>query len=237
MVRFPKRFFIFIALATTAWSCKQNQSAEDISVDMNEEKQKISYSIGVNIGSGLKSSGLKDDLDTEIISKAIQDVLADKELLCSQEEAGQNIQTYMMAKQNKDNQENLEKGQKFLEENAKIEGIVSLENGLQYQVLNEGNGEKPTTEDKVKVHYHGTLIDGTVFDSSVERGEPATFGVTQVIKGWTEILQLMSVGSKWKVFIPTELAYSTNVRPGGPIPANATLIFEIELLEIVKESK
>jgi len=130
--------------------------------------------------------------------------------------------------------ENLKKGQAFLEENKTKEGVITLESGLQYQIITAGNGPKPTTADQVKCHYHGTLIDGTVFDSSVDRGEPATFAVTGVIKGWTEALQLMPVGSKWKLFIPAELAYGEQAR-GEKLPGNSALIFEIELLEIVKK--
>ena len=111
-------------------------------------------------------------------------------------------------------------------------GVNITESGLQYEILVEGNGEKPTSESQVSVHYHGTLLDGTVFDSSVDRGEPATFGVSQVIKGWTEVLQLMPTGSKWKVYIPSELAYGANPRPGGAIKPNMALIFEIELISI-----
>lgn len=122
--------------------------------------------------------------------------------------------------------------QKFLEENAKKEGVVTLESGLQYKVITEGTGAKPTLEDRVKVHYHGTLIDGTVFDSSVERGEPIELALQGVIKGWTEALQLMPVGSKWTIYVPASLGYGEE--GAGSIPGNSTLIFDIELLEIVK---
>ncbi|MCF6296880.1 MAG: FKBP-type peptidyl-prolyl cis-trans isomerase [Flavobacteriaceae bacterium] len=125
-------------------------------------------------------------------------------------------------------------GIKFLEENKSKKGVKTTESGLQYLVLKEGTGEKPTAASKVKVHYHGTLIDGKVFDSSVDRGEPTEFGVSQVIKGWTEGLQLMNVGAKYKLFIPQELAYGAFPRQGGPIKPLATLVFEVELLEIVK---
>ncbi|NQV78512.1 MAG: FKBP-type peptidyl-prolyl cis-trans isomerase, partial [Lutibacter sp.] len=125
-------------------------------------------------------------------------------------------------------------GEKYLEDNKSVNGVQVTESGLQYVVLKEGLGEKPSEISKVKVHYHGTLIDGTVFDSSVDRGKPAEFGVNRVIKGWTEGLQLMSVGSKYKFVIPQELAYGANPREGGPIKPFATLIFDVELLEIVK---
>jgi FKBP-type peptidyl-prolyl cis-trans isomerase FklB len=128
----------------------------------------------------------------------------------------------------------LEAGNSFLAENKTKEGVVTLESGLQYQIITAGNGAKPTLTDQVKCHYHGTLIDGTVFDSSVERGEPATFYVNGVIKGWTEALQMMPVGSKWKLFVPADLAYGDRAA-GEKIKANSTLIFEVELLEIVKK--
>lgn len=125
------------------------------------------------------------------------------------------------------------RGEKFLKKNAKKSGVVTLKSGLQYKILTAGTGEKPTKEDEVKVHYTGVHINGNVFDSSVEKGEPAIFGVTQVIQGWVEALQLMPVGSKWEIYIPSNLAYGANPRPGGPIKPNEVLIFEVELLEII----
>ncbi|GAB1416319.1 FKBP-type peptidyl-prolyl cis-trans isomerase N-terminal domain-containing protein [Paludibacter sp.] len=141
----------------------------------------------------------------------------------------QKMQTEKLEKQYKSNKE---AGIKFLEENAKKDGVITTTSGLQYEIIKQGKGTLPTVTDKVKVHYHGTLIDGTVFDSSVDRGQPAEFGVTQVIKGWTEGLQLMPVGSKFKFYIPQELAYGSNDQ--GTIKPFSTLIFEVELLEIVK---
>ena len=126
---------------------------------------------------------------------------------------------------------NIEEGQKFLEENSKKDGVITLDSGLQYEILTEGDGPKPTANDRVKCHYHGTLIDGNVFDSSVERGQPAVFGVTQVIRGWVEALQLMTVGSKWRLFIPSDLAYGAQ-GAGDMIGPNTALIFDVELLGI-----
>jgi FKBP-type peptidyl-prolyl cis-trans isomerase len=138
----------------------------------------------------------------------------------------------MQRLENVENEKHLEEGIAFLEKNKERKGVITTESGLQYEILVEGDGPKPTDTSSVTVHYHGTLIDGTVFDSSVERGQPASFGVNQVIAGWTEVLQLMPVGSKWKVFIPSEIAYGANPRPGGAIKPNMALIFEIELISI-----
>ena len=139
----------------------------------------------------------------------------------------------LFAMKNEKAQQNAEKGKKFLEENAQKEGIVTLPSGLQYEILTEGNGDKPAATDAVTCHYHGTLIDGTVFDSSVRRGQPATFPLNRVIKGWTEALQLMPIGSKWRLFLPSELAYGSQ-QVSAEIGPNSTLIFEVELLDIKK---
>jgi FKBP-type peptidyl-prolyl cis-trans isomerase len=150
------------------------------------------------------------------------------------EEADQVIRRFFEAAGEKEGQLNLETGNAFLEENKSREGVNTTASGLQYEVISEGDGPKPSADDRVRVHYHGTLIDGTVFDSSVERGEPAVFGVGQVIPGWTEALQLMPVGSKWKIYVPSNLAYGER-GAGADIGPNTTLIFEVELLEIVEE--
>ena len=149
----------------------------------------------------------------------------------SPEEANQTLQEYFSKQQEEMLNKNLEIGAAFLEENSKKENVVSLPSGLQYEIITEGSGAKPKATDSVKCHYHGTLLDGTVFDSSVQRGQPAVFGVNQVIKGWVEALQLMSVGSKWKLFIPSSLAYGSQ-GAGNSIEPNSTLIFEVELLGI-----
>jgi FKBP-type peptidyl-prolyl cis-trans isomerase len=160
----------------------------------------------------------------------------EEEGLMTVEEADQVIRRYFEAEGEREGQENLENGNAFLEKNKAREGVVTTPSGLQYEILTEGEGPKPTAEDQVRAHYHGTLIDGTVFDSSVDRGEPAVFALNQVIPGWTEALQLMPVGSKWKIYLPSDLAYGE--RGGGPtIGPNSTLIFEVELLEIVKDDE
>jgi FKBP-type peptidyl-prolyl cis-trans isomerase FklB len=147
-------------------------------------------------------------------------------------EARDIVNKYFEELEAKMNAENIEKGKNFLAENAKKPGVVTLASGLQYEVIKEGNGKKPGAADKVKCHYEGTLIDGTLFDSSIKRGEPAVFGVSQVIKGWVEALQLMTEGSKWRLFIPSELAYGAQ-GAGEMIPPHSTLIFEVELIEVL----
>jgi FKBP-type peptidyl-prolyl cis-trans isomerase FklB len=192
---------------------------------------KLSYALGMSMASNLMNSGLKQ-LDVESFVKAFTDIMNNTTPSMSPREANQVIQDYFTSIQDEMLRKNLDAGRAFLEENAKKEQVVSLPSGLQYEVLVEGTGEKPKASDKVKCHYHGTLIDGTVFDSSVERGQPAVFGVNQVIKGWVEALQLMSVGSKWRLFIPSNLAYGEQ-GAGGSIEPNSTLVFDVELLEIV----
>ena len=201
------------------------------------ETKKLSYSVGVNVASGIKAQGV-EAIDTKAISKSFNDVFQGNDLEISEQESLQFIQTYFRDLQLKKHSQAAEKsklleqqGIAYLAENAKKEGVVTTESGLQYEVLTKGSGASPTADDSVTVHYTGTLIDGTVFDSSVERGEPATFGVTQVIAGWTEALQLMSVGDKLRLVIPSDLAYG--LRGAGPsIGPNSTLIFEVELLNI-----
>lgn len=191
---------------------------------------KISYAIGMSMASNLMNSGLRN-IEVESFVKAFTEVINNESTSMSPEEANQTLQEYFSKQQEEMLNKNLEIGIAFLEENSKKENVVSLPSGLQYEILTEGNGPKPKATDSVKCHYHGTLLDGTVFDSSVQRGEPAVFGVNQVIKGWVEALQLMSVGSKWKLFIPSSLAYGSQ-GAGNSIEPNSTLIFEVELLGI-----
>ena len=192
---------------------------------------KFSYAIGLGIGQNLLSMGAQG-INVEDFAQAIADVLNRKETAISHNEAREIVNKYFMELEEKMNAENIEKGKAFLAENAKKEGIVTLPSGLQYEVFTEGNGKKPSATDKVKCHYEGTLIDGTLFDSSIKRGQPAVFGVNQVIKGWVEALQLMSEGSKWRLFIPSELGYGAQ-QAGEMIPPHSTLIFEVELIEVL----
>lgn len=192
---------------------------------------KISYALGLSLGSNLLNSGV-NKLNIEKLSKAIEDLMERNELEMTFEEAQQEINDYFQKLQEKASEAAISEGRAFLEENGKRPEVKTTDSGLQYEILTEGKGDIPKASDQVKVHYHGTLINGTVFDSSVARGEPATFGVTQVISGWVEALQLMPVGSKWKLFIPSDLAYGAN-GAGQDIGPHTTLIFEVELLEIV----
>jgi FKBP-type peptidyl-prolyl cis-trans isomerase len=187
--------------------------------------------IGYNIGTNIANSPMTE-ANINAIAKGLQDALDGEELFMDQYAANTYIGDYMREVEATANVKYLKEGVEFLEKNKNRNGITTTESGLQYEILVEGTGPKPTDTSTVTVHYHGTLIDGTVFDSSVEDGEPATFGVKQVIAGWTEVLQLMPVGSKWKVYIPTELAYGANPRQGGVIQPNMALIFEIELISI-----
>jgi len=204
---------------------------------LKTEVEKVSYIIGTQISGNFKSQDIEVNLDS--LMMGLKDALEGNKLVLSQAEMKQvytgfqqKMRAKQAAKQAKEAAENLAAGTAFLEANKAKEGVKVLPSGLQYKVVKEGTGNTPTADDKVKTHYRGTLIDGTEFDSSYKRNQPAEFGVTKVIKGWTEALQLMKVGGKWELYIPANLAYGQRGRPS--IPANSTLIFEIELLEIVK---
>ena len=207
-------------------SIKSTMSAQKLTNEIDS----VSYSLGVNIGENLKTQF--PDINLKNFELAIKDVLdSQKEPKISGADAQKVIQNYFQKQQAKASESVIEEGKKFLTENSKKDGVITLESGLQYEIIKSGEGAKPTINDQVTTHYHGTLLDGTVFDSSVERGQPATFPVSGVIKGWTEALQLMTVGSKWKLFVPYDLAYGE--RGAGPkIGPYTTLIFEVELISI-----
>lgn len=199
---------------------------------------KLSYALGLGIGQQLAQMGA-DNISAEDFAQAINDVLKGNELKVSHREAQTIVQDYFQKQEQKLQAERAEKGkahkeagEKFLAENGKKAEVVTLPSGLQYQVLKEGNGKKPTAKDTVQCHYEGTLIDGTVFDSSYQRGEPATFPLQQVIAGWTEGLQLMQEGAKYRLFIPFRLGYGAG-GAGASIPPYATLIFDVELIQVV----
>lgn len=199
--------------------------------DLSTDKGKISYTIGQQIGRQLKAQGM--DIDTGTLAASIDDVMAGKESKlkpAEMQEVMMKAEQAEQAKQEAAGKENREKGDKFLADNKGKAGVKTTASGLQYLVLQEGKGKSPKATDMVKVHYKGTLIDGTQFDSSYDRGQPAEFPLNGVIRGWTEALQLMKVGGKNRLFIPSAMAYGPQGRPG--IPPNSVLIFEVELLEI-----
>lgn len=199
----------------------------------------VSYAIGMNIAQSFQQQGLTN-LNLPILQKAMRDVAAGGTVALNEEQYRQVLSSFsqkMMAQQHAESAKKYEAeklaGEKFLIENKSRAGVVTLPSGLQYEILKAGDGPKPAATDRVKTHYHGTFPDGKVFDSSVQRGEPISFAVTGVIPGWTEALQLMPVGSKWKLFVPYQLAYGEQGSPGG-IPPYSALVFEVELLGIEK---
>ena len=198
---------------------------------MDSDLEKVGYAVGMSIGESLKAQNL-EDIDTKKLSLAMDTIFKNQDPLFTPEEANSIIQAYLDTKKYAAYGSLKLEGEKFLKNNKSNKDIQTTESGLQYEIIKSGNGKRPLKTDTVSVHYHGTLIDGTVFDSSVERGTPASFGVHQVIPGWTEALQLMDIGSKYRLFIPQELAYGANPHPGGPIQPFSALIFEVELLEI-----
>ncbi len=197
---------------------------------MSEEITKVSYSLGVSIARNLQSQGLKE-LNISEFTEAVSTIFASNKPKMEDQEVVDTLNSYFAALQEEKQGSNKEDGIAFLEANKEEEGITTLPSGLQYSVLVEGKGDKPSLNSNVTTHYHGTTIDGNVFDSSVQRGQPASFPVSGVIKGWTEALQLMAIGSKWKLFIPSELAYGDR-GAGADIGPHAALIFEVELLSI-----
>ena len=199
---------------------------------------KLSYALGIGIGSQLAGMGAKG-LNIDDFAQAVKDVISDTPLKVNNAEAQSLVQAFFQEQEEKQRAAAAEAGkvakaagEPFLAENAKKEGVVVLPSGLQYQVLKEGNGKKPSATDQVKCHYEGTLIDGTIFDSSYQRNEPATFGLNQVIAGWTEGVQLMSEGAKYRFFIPYNLAYGER-GAGAQIPPFAALVFDVELLKVL----
>ena len=216
------------------------QAAAPKAETLKTEMEKVSYIIGTQIAGNFKAGDIEVNLDSLMLG--LKDALEGKQLALSQEEMKQvydgfqkQMRAKQAAKQAMEAAKNLAAGTAFLEANKAKEGVKVLPSGLQYKVIKEGTGSTPTADDKVKTHYRGTLIDGTEFDSSYKRNQPAEFPVKGVIKGWTEALQLMKVGDKWELYIPADLAYGQRGRPS--IPGNSTLIFEIELLEIVKAAE
>ncbi len=222
-----------IAVLAAMFSATQLHAAEN-AVDLTTKDNQISYSIGVNIGQNLAGQGLMDSIVLDAFFAGIRDVVTGEPQLTQEQmmAALQTFQQQLMDQQNAAMEEALAESETFLAANAQEDGVVTTASGLQYLVLESGtaDGASPTVQDSVLAHYHGTFIDGSVFDSSVDRGEPTQFGVSQVIPGWTEALQLMSVGDKWRLFSPSALAYGE--MGSGPIGPHTALIFEVELLEV-----
>ena len=223
-------------LGTTLFIACNDYNSGNISsssVSLENEIDSLSYAIGVIISSNAKNRFINEELKQEAFFKGVYNSFKDNDSLFDERSAMNYVQSYSQKQKKLALKENLLVGQVFLAKNKTMEGVITLPSGLQYKILKEGNGPKPLATDKVKTHYHGTLIDGTVFDSSVDRGQPASFPANKVISGWIEALQLMPVGSKWKLFIPANLAYGTRGY-GRKIGPNTTLIFDLELLEIEK---
>jgi FKBP-type peptidyl-prolyl cis-trans isomerase len=217
-------------------ACGAKDSSSQRLTELKDEDQRAAYAIGMNIAESLSRTGV--ELDIDAVVQGLRDGSSQSDSLMTRTEIVQTLQSFqsraqqaMMEKQQQEADKNLTEGEAFLAENAERDDVHVTDSGLQYMVLEKGDGESPEAGDTVLVHYHGTLIDGTVFDSSRDRGEPVTFRVDGVISGWTEALQMMHVGDRWRLFIPPDLAYGER-SPGPQIPPNATLIFDVELLGI-----
>ena len=211
-------------------SCNKKKS-----VSLKNDIDSVSYCIGVSMGKQLKEADLPS-FNNAIFAKAFEEVLAGKEATMTQEQIGQFLNTYFMQLQTKVSEKNIKEGQDFLAKNKERKDVKTTASGLQIEVIKEGSGAIPKLEDMVSVHYKGTLVNGDVFDSSLERNQPVSFAVSGVIPGWTEALQLMKVGSKYKIYVPSELGYGANPNPRSKIKPNSVLIFEMELLSIDKPS-
>src|SRR6059036_4041239 len=223
-----KRFILIVSASLLALPLfGKSQSPQ-----LKDQKDKVSYGIGMNIG--LNLSRQKVDISPDVLAAGLKDALAGKPQLTPDQvkDVMAQFEKDMEQKQKQAGEKNKTEGAKFLEENKKKPGVKTTASGLEYKVEKEGTGAQPKATDMVTVNYRGTLIDGTEFDSSYKRGQPASFQVNGVIKGWTEALQLMKAGSKWRLYIPSELAYGATPRPGGPIRPHDPLVFEVELLDV-----
>ncbi len=222
--------FMFTAIGNASFAQKKGKTSATSAPVLKTEMDRVSYSLGVTVGANLKMNGV-DSLNPDLLAAAIKDIYSSNKPQISQDSAKGVLDNYFMKLKASQDQKNKGASAKFFAENKTKPGVTELPSGLQYQIVKQGIGAKPTANDTVTVHYTGKLLDGTVFDSSVERNEPATFPVSMVIPGWTEALQLMNVGSKWVLYIPSSLGYGEH-GAGGVIPPNATLVFEVELLSI-----
>lgn len=227
--------------APAAAAASGDAAATTAIAGLKTDKEQASYMIGMQLGQSLEP--IKDDIDLDTVMKAVRTTLDDGELLMTPEQAqqvaaafGERMQAKMTAEAEAAGQKNLTDGAAFLAANGKKPGVTTTASGLQYEVMTAGDGARPDGDDAVRVHYKGTLLDGTTFDSSYDRGEPVVFAIGQVVPGWQEGLQLMPVGSKYRLWVPSALGYGEQGTPGGPIGPNAVLVFEVELLEIVDAS-
>lgn len=234
-------YTFFFLLATTLVFSGCNSESDSSDVSLENKADSVSYSLGYQNGQFLNQRDMTD-INTELMQAGLEDGLNEQEAPLSDAEMQQVVQQFQQEAQRKaqqqqmkDAEENQKKGEEFLAENREKEGIQETESGLQYEVLEEGSGESPDSTDEVRVNYEGTLLDGTVFDSSYERGEPVSFPLDRVIPGWTEGLQLMQEGAKYKFYIPGDLAYGQNPPPQSQIGPGETLIFEVELIEVNPE--
>lgn len=225
-------------ILTAGCNSGQDSGSDAPQANLSTNIDSVSYGIGYLNGQSMRQQGM-DDIEAEAFVAGLKQAMNENDPQIAQTEINQLLQQYQMKAQQKaqqmrkeEAQANLEEGQSFLAENKNKEGVQVTESGLQYKVLEEGSGQSPSAKDSVTVHYEGTLIDGTVFDSSYERGQPITFPLNGVIPGWTEGVQLMKEGATYRFFIPGDLAYGMNPRPGGPIGPNETLIFKVELLDV-----
>ncbi len=225
-------FYIMAAGSMILVSCNSQKKGLREDIDLKTTIDSVSYGLGISIAENMVRNGI-DSLNYEAFAVALFHVFEGKKAMLTEEEANEMLQVYFDGIQSKKFEKNKNDGQKFLDDNKNQPGVIVLQSGLQYKIEVQGTGVTPGLTDKVKVHYKGTMLDGKVFDSSYDRNEPVVFGVSEVIKGWTEILQLMPVGSKYTVYVPQDLAYGER-GAGQIIPPYSTLIFEIELLSIEK---
>lgn len=226
-----------VAMVVLLVSCNNKGMSQK---PLKTELDSVSYAIGMDVAKNVKKSF--DEFDNDLFIQGFVNASDSTDLIIDEAKAQELVRAYFqkkqkeeMAKRIEEGEKNKEEGEKFLAENKTKDGVVTTDSGLQYIVLKEGTGVKPQATDKVKIHYHGTLIDGSVFDSSVDKGTPIEMRVNQFVKGFSEGLMLMPVGSKYKLFIPSNLGYGANPRPGGVIKPNSTIIFDLELLEIIEE--
>ncbi len=226
--------FVIMSIASFAQTKKKPVAAKPATAPqpvLKTAEDSLSYAIGLSVAGFYKEQGIKT-VNSTLVAKAINDVLKTGKPLLNDQQANSCIINFVQKEKAEKAGPNKKSGEAFLAENKTKPGVVTLPSGLQYMVLQEGTGPKPVATDKVRCHYQGTLIDGTIFDSSIKRGQPIDFAVTGVIRGWTEALQLMNVGSKWRLFIPSDLAYGD--QGSGAITPGSTLIFDVELIDIVK---